>query len=109
MEDNGKFFGWVQNKDYQLHRLLAYNSNYLLNLDSINNSEMQFKELSSLPEPLFDSTEYSNVIYDLNRTATWSNFYRDAVDHLKRKIGSHQVKAIRLKTNNDIMNKGGSK
>jgi len=80
-----------------------------INLDSINNSEMQFKELSSLPEPSFDSTEYSKVIYDLNRTATWSNFYRDAVDHLKRKIGSHQVKSIRLKTNNDIMNKGGSK
>jgi hypothetical protein len=59
-----------------------------------------------LQSPSFDPNEYSNVIYELNRQAIWSNFYRDAVDHLKRKIGSHQVKAIRLKVNNDIMNHG---
>jgi hypothetical protein len=80
-----------------------------IDLLAINNSEITMKPLSDLPEPAFDSNEYSKVIYDLNRTANWSNFYRDAVDHLKRKIGSHQVKAIRLKVNNDIMNKGETK
>jgi hypothetical protein len=29
------------------------------------------------------------------------NFYRDDVDHLKNTIGKHQVKAIRLRVNND--------
>jgi hypothetical protein len=76
-----------------------------IDLSAINNSEIEFKDLSSLPEPSFDSTEYSNVIYELNRTATWSNFYRDAVDHLKRKIGSHQIKAVRLKVNNSLKNR----
>jgi hypothetical protein len=80
-----------------------------IDLASLNNSEITFKPVSSLPAPAFDSNEYSNVIYELNRSATWSNFYRDAVDHLKRKIGSHQVKSIRLKINNDIMNKGRTK
>jgi hypothetical protein len=80
-----------------------------IDLNSINNSEITFKPISSLPQPSFDPNEYSNVIYELNRSATWSNFYRDAVDHLKRKIGSHQIKAIRLKVNNDIMEQGDNK
>jgi hypothetical protein len=80
-----------------------------IDLVSINNSEITLKPLSSLKAPLFDSNEYSKAIYNLNKTANWSNFYRDAVDHLKRKIGSHQVKSIRLKINDDIINKGENK
>jgi hypothetical protein len=80
-----------------------------IDLDGLQNSEINFEPMSALPPSKFDPIEYSNVIYDLNRSATWSNFYRDAVDHMKRKIGSHQVKAIRLKVNNDIMNTGGKK
>jgi hypothetical protein len=77
-----------------------------INLEDLQNSEINFESVGSLQSPSFDPNEYSNVIYELNRQAIWSNFYRDAVDHLKRKIGSHQVKAIRLKVNNDIMNHG---
>jgi hypothetical protein len=81
-----------------------------IDLGRLQNSEINFESMDSLPEPTFDSTEYSNTIYELNRKAIWSNFYRDAVDHLKNTIGKHQVKAIRLKVNelntrNDIIDK----
>jgi len=76
-----------------------------IDLNSIQNSEIVIDDMRNLPQPKFDSNEYSNVIYDLNRLGQWSNFYRDAVDHLKNSIGSHQVKAIRLKISNAIKNK----
>jgi hypothetical protein len=73
-----------------------------IDLENLQNSEINFQPIESLPQSKFDSTEYSNVVYNLNRTATWSNFYRDAVDHLKNSIGKHQVKAIRLKVNHEL-------
>jgi hypothetical protein len=82
-----------------------------IDLESLNNSEMIFKPLSEFPKPVYNDIEnpndYSEAIRALNQSGTWSNFYRDAVDHLKRKIGSHQVKSIRLKVNNAIMSYGG--
>lgn len=84
-----------------------------IDLESLNNSEMVLKPLSSFPPPVYndisDPSNYSEIIKALNQSGDWSNFYRDAVDQLKRKIGSHQVKAIRLKVNNDIINSGGKK
>lgn len=77
-----------------------------INLEELNNSEINFKPMSSLPEESFNGNEYSNVVYDLNRSGTWSNFYRDAVDHLKNSIGKHQAKAIRLKVNNKEKSEG---
>lgn len=73
-----------------------------IDLAYLQNSEINFEPSSNMPRSKFDVDEYSNTIYNLNRSATWSNFYRDAVDHLKNSIGKHQVKAIRLKVNNEL-------
>lgn len=82
-----------------------------IDLSSLNNSEMVFQDISKFPQnpynDVFDPNEYRETIKGLNNSGDWSNFYRDAVDHLKRKIGSHQVKSIRLKVSNDIINYGG--
>lgn len=72
-----------------------------INLEELQNSEITYKPYSTLPPESFNHEEYGNFVYELNRSGTWSNFYRDAVDHLKNSIGKHQVKAIRLKVNND--------
>jgi hypothetical protein len=81
-----------------------------IDLSSLNNSEMVFQDISKFPQnpynDVFDPNEYRETIKGLNNSGDWSNFYRDAVDHLKRKIGSHQVKSIRLKVSNDIINYG---
>jgi len=76
-----------------------------IDLNAIQNSEVIIDDIKNLPASKFDSNEYSNIIYNLNRSGTWSNFYRDAVDHLKNSIGAHQVKAIRLKVVDAIKNK----
>lgn len=82
-----------------------------IDLESLNNSEMTLRPLSEFPTPIYsdikDPNEYASAIRQLNQSGEWSNFYREGVDHLKRKIGSHQVKAIRLKVINAIMNYGG--
>jgi hypothetical protein len=82
-----------------------------IDLSSLNNSEMVFQHISKFPQnpynDVFNPNEYRETIKGLNNSGDWSNFYRDAVDHLKRKIGSHQVKSIRLKVSNDIINYGG--
>jgi Family of unknown function (DUF6065) len=70
-----------------------------INLEELQGSEINFEPMQNLPESQFDSDKYSEIIYDLNRSGTWSNFYRDAVDHLKNSIGKHQVKALRLSVN----------
>jgi hypothetical protein len=81
-----------------------------IDLSSLNNSEMVFQDLSKFPQnpynDVFSPNEYRETIKGLNYSGEWANFYRDAVDHLKRKIGSHQVKSIRLKVRSDIINYG---
>jgi hypothetical protein len=72
-----------------------------INLEELQNSEITYRPYSILPPESFNHQEYGQHVYELNRSGVWSNFYRDAVDHLKNSIGKHQVKAIRLKVNND--------
>jgi hypothetical protein len=68
-----------------------------ISLGQLNNSEMIMKSGSSLPSNYFNDSDYSNIVYELNRQGKWSNFYRDAVDPEGNSIGSHEVKSIRLK------------
>jgi hypothetical protein len=84
-----------------------------IDLEALNNSEMVFQPLSKFPQNIYNdnnaAADYSEAIQALIKVGEWSNFYRDAVDHLKRKVGSHQVKAIRLKVINAIINHGENK
>jgi hypothetical protein len=84
-----------------------------IDLEALNNSEMVFQPLSKFPQNIYNdnnaAVDYSEAIQALIKVGEWSNFYRDAVDHLKRKVGSHQVKAIRLKVINAIINHGENK
>jgi hypothetical protein len=50
-----------------------------------------------MPERTFDSKEYSKAGSESNAVGKWTNFYRNATDHLGVSLGKHQVKAIRLK------------
>jgi hypothetical protein len=76
-----------------------------IDLASLQGSEINFESMSTMPASQFDSDKYSEIIYDLNRSGVWSNFYRDAVDHLKNAIGKHQVKALRLVVNKENKDK----
>jgi hypothetical protein len=67
-----------------------------IDLNELQNSEVVFEDLSSMPQVMEDQSEYGNIVYEINKSGKWTNFYRDAVDHKGNKLGEHQVKAIRL-------------
>jgi hypothetical protein len=68
-----------------------------VSLGQIQNSEIEFHDLSELQSSDFASAEYSNTVYELNRKGEWSDFYRNATDHLGNLIGEHEVKSIKLR------------
>jgi hypothetical protein len=69
-----------------------------ISLTELQNSEMVLKNNYDLPSDFWkDGPEYSKVVSEINKSGKWSNFYRDAVNHLGKSIGSHEVKALRLK------------
>lgn len=68
-----------------------------ISLTNLNNSEIVVKDVSLMPKSSIDGAEYSKAVVDINKSGRWSNFYRDAVDHLGRSVGRHEVKALRLR------------
>lgn len=70
-----------------------------ISLGALQNSEITFHPLSDLKSSDFASAEYSNKVYELNRQGQWSDYYRNATDHLGNSIGSHEVKSIKLRVN----------
>jgi hypothetical protein len=70
-----------------------------ISLTELQNSEIIFKDIKTIKNTFYtNSQEYSNAIYSLNVQGKWSNFYRNAVDHLGNILGKHEVKSIKLKT-----------
>jgi len=67
-----------------------------INLSDLQNSEVVFLPFSEKKSNDLDMSDYSNIIYEINRQGKWTDFYRNAVDHKGNKLGEHQVKAIRL-------------
>lgn len=67
-----------------------------MSLKNINNSSIIFRNPSTMEKMPFNGEEYSKKIREINLSGGWSNFYRDGVDHLGNKIGTHEVKSIRL-------------
>jgi hypothetical protein len=69
-----------------------------ISLTELNNSEMTLRPSSQIPKDFFqDGQAYSQKIAEINKEGRWSNFYRDAVNHLGMSVGKHEVKALRLK------------
>lgn len=68
-----------------------------IDLAQLQNSELQIEDVSKLPASSFNANEYSEIVYGINREGKWTDFYRNAKDHLGNTIGEHQVKTIKLK------------
>lgn len=67
-----------------------------IDLSKIQDSKIEFDDLKNAPPLNIDVKEYSKEISLINKMGKWSNFYRNATDHLGNKIGEHQVKSIKL-------------
>lgn len=70
-----------------------------ISISYLQNSKINIYNSNKIPSDSFkNSFEYSQKLSELNQKGQWGNFYRNATDHLGNKIGSHEVKAIRLET-----------
>ena len=67
-----------------------------IDLSEIQNSKIEFDDLKNAPISNIDINSYSAEISLINKNGRWSDFYRNATDHLGNKIGKHQVKSIKL-------------
>lgn len=67
-----------------------------IDLSTLQNSTLDIRPYSEFVESPVDSKEYSKKIYEMNLQGKYGNFYRNAEDHLGNKLGSHQIKAIRM-------------
>jgi hypothetical protein len=72
-----------------------------LNLKSINNSEIKFKNISKMPKQKFNNNEYSKSVQEITSSGAWTNFYRNATDHKGNKIGEHELKSLKLRVINE--------
>ena len=73
-----------------------------INLGDLNNSEMHIgyepKEEEVSQKELY---EYSMAVHEINKKFSWSDFYRDGVDHKGKALGDHEIKALKLKVIQD--------
>ena len=75
-----------------------------ISVGKINNLEMEIYDLNITLEEREKSKRYGEVSQELNQRGEWTHFYRNATDETNTKIGSHEIKAFRLKTT-DFRNK----
>ena len=70
-----------------------------VDLEFINNSKMIIKDGLKLDSSeIQNDPEYTKYVTEKQQAGIWSNMYRNAVDHLGRSLGKHQVKKIILYT-----------
>lgn len=70
-----------------------------ISLSRLNEFELDIYDGSNYVGTKFDGRAYGMTIDKLNAEGKWSGFYRNATDHRGNKIGSHELKTLRLKTN----------
>jgi hypothetical protein len=70
-----------------------------ITIADLNNSEINLHDGRNYVGAPFDGREYGETAERINQQGKWAGFYRNATDHLGNKIGEHEVKVIRLKTN----------
>ena len=72
-----------------------------LSLSELNNSEINLKLEEQLPEDIKNNNDlsYAKRVEEINKSGKWSNFYRNAINHIGEKVGEHEVKAMRFKIN----------
>jgi hypothetical protein len=69
-----------------------------VSLSEINNSEITIKPMKEKVD-LFNGKEYFEATKKITSLGKWTNFYRNATDHLGNKIGIHEAKSLRFKVN----------
>ena len=78
-----------------------------ISLGQLKNVEVDVHNKIIDPEKNRNNQQYDKKFRENNQSGQWSDFYRNATDHNGNSLGSHEVKSLRLKTN-DHTKKGTS-
>ena len=70
-----------------------------ISLQDINQYELNLNDYISSKEEEIKSQKYAEASQLKNRVGEWTHFYRNATDENNISIGNHELKVIRLKTN----------
>ncbi len=68
-----------------------------ISLTDIQNTEVNLHDENFSQEYYQKISEYGKRSGEITKGGEWTNFYRDAVDHLGNKQGSHETKSLKLK------------
>ena len=60
--------------------------------------EVNLYDIEDKPQWLEYAKDYGKAVGDMNKKGFFSNFYRNATDHLGSALGKHEAQAIKLKT-----------
>lgn len=67
-----------------------------IDLSSLQDSMLEIRPLREMERPKIDMSDYSMTVYNINREGKFANFYRNAEDHHGNKLGSHQIKTLKM-------------
>lgn len=67
-----------------------------ISIQSINNSEIIFKNSESMPTANIDGIKHQAAVKEINSRGEWTNFYKNAVDYQGNSVGNHEVRNINL-------------
>ena len=67
-----------------------------IDLENLNNSKIVFDDFRNAEPSKVNMINYSEIATEINRQGKWTDWYRNAVNHLNEKRGRHQVKKINL-------------
>ena len=70
-----------------------------ISLSGLNEFEVDLYDGSGYVGAPFDGRRYGMTVDKINASGNWAGFYRNATDHEGNKIGQHETKTLRLKTN----------
>lgn len=76
-----------------------------ISLGSLNNSEIILQDIPNYNlDDEYNQEEHIRIVDEIVNSGKWTNFYRDAVDYRGKKIGSHELKSIKLRVINNEKN-----
>ena len=71
-----------------------------ISLTNLNNSSIEMYKYEDFENKRHKATmSYGDAAMSENAAGRWTNWYRDAINEKKEKIGSHEVKSLRLSVN----------
>lgn len=77
-----------------------------ISLTALSNVEMNIKDFE-FSQSYFDyHNERNKINQEIINKGNWTDWYRDAIDHTGQSIGSHEIKSLKLKINDNRRNDG---